>query len=479
MNVWNLVCQEIRHRKSNFLLGLLSVAVAVACLIGSLTLLDAHEFRTAELLAQKEAEHRMANKNEERQVEKAFRQEQAALAEKLKKKEADEQKKLADEKLAVAANLAARRKSSQETIAEHVKQVQLAGKALQNEMRKITKKLGFNILILPGDQDLNELYTKGIISKTMPESYVKKLADSKIMTVNHLLPMLMHRLEWDGPEHKQTILVIGTRGEVPLMHRDPKKPLQGGQKVTEGTLVLGYEVHKQQKLKKGDKVKLMGKDFTIGKLYDQRGNIDDSTIWMNLKEAQVVLGKQNLINAVLALECNCAAADRLGDIRKDIAKILPGTKVIESGSDKALARAEARSQAKKLAEESLETAKINGAKLLEKERENGKKILAAVHRSGVEAVAEEKKQNKQILKNRDIAGRNQIELKKSKSAADLKRMKAQRGELQDQRQSFAAILVPLVIAGCAVWIGLLTFGNVRQRSAEIGILRTLGLQSGQ
>ena len=39
------------------------------------------------------------------------------------------------------------------------------------------------------------------------------------------------------------------------------------------------------------------------------------------------------------------------------------------------------------------------------------------------------------------------------------------------------MLVPLVMVGCVVWIGLLAFGNVRDRAFEIGILRALGLQS--
>ena len=41
------------------------------------------------------------------------------------------------------------------------------------------------------------------------------------------------------------------------------------------------------------------------------------------------------------------------------------------------------------------------------------------------------------------------------------------------------ILVPLVLIGCALWIGFLAFGNVRQRNSEIGILRAIGLSSNQ
>ena len=39
------------------------------------------------------------------------------------------------------------------------------------------------------------------------------------------------------------------------------------------------------------------------------------------------------------------------------------------------------------------------------------------------------------------------------------------------------MLVPLVLVGCIVWIGCLTLANVRERRAEIGILRALGVGS--
>ena len=56
---------------------------------------------------------------------------------------------------------------------------------------------------------------------------------------------------------------------------------------------------------------------------------------------------------------------------------------------------------------------------------------------------------------------------------------ATRLHLRRTREDFAAYLVPLVIIGCCVWIGLLMLSNVRERRGEIGILRAVGLQSRQ
>ena len=370
MNVWRLVLQEIAHRKLNFVLVLLSVTVAVACLVGTMTLLHADTIQTNKILdaKQKEVDHDIADK-------------QSA--------------------------------------------VEKAGSELENEMRKITKKGGFNVLILSKDQDLNELHVQGVASKTIPESLVEKLASSKIVTVNHLLPMVTKRLVW--PEKEIPIIIIGTRGEVPLAHRDPKKPLLDH--VPAGTMLMGYHLHKQLTIsadavkQKNAKVTLLGKEFTITELYDERGTSDDSSVWINLSEAQELFDMQNLLHGIFALECNCSAPDRVAEIRAEIAGILPGTQVIERG-DVATVRAEARNKAKQVA-----------AASLKREQEAGELALL--------------------------------------------REKQGRQTLRKQRETVTAVLVPLVIGGCIAWIGFLTFNNVRQRNEEIGILRAMGFRSSQ
>lgn len=349
MNVWRLVFQEIAHRKLNFALVLLSVSVAVASLVGTTTMLQADRIRTS-----------------------------------------------------------------------------AASKELEDEMRKITKKGGFNVLILSSDQDLNELHVEGTASQSIPESFVEKLANSKIVTVNHLLPMVTKRMTW--PEEKIPVILIGTRGEVPLAHRDPKKPLLDH--VPPGTMLMGHQIARKlnipqvgtkagkkskgkdkakasksksekQDITKNPKVTLMGREFTITRTFEERGTSDDSTVWINLNEAQEMLEMQNLLHGILALECNCSTPDRVAQIREEIQGILPGTQVIERG-DVATVRAEARNKAKQVAADSMQ-----------------------------------------------------------------------------QHESFASVLMPLVIGVSVIWIGFLTFNNVRQRNEEIGILRAIGFRSSQ
>lgn len=363
MSLWHLVVREIKHRKLNFLLGLLSVAVAVGCLIGAETLLTADELVTQQILSEKQ-------------------------------------------------------KDVETAIGEHQAAVEKAGKELQDSVRKQMLGLGFNVLILPEKQSLSEIHLDGTMTSTMPESYVDQLAQSKIMTVNHLLPSVTKRILWE--EQDRDVILVGTRGEVPIQHRGMKKPLLD--EVAPGKIVLGHELHTQLNLKPGDTVTLNGKEFTVTKTHDERGSVDDVTVWINLGEAQEMLGMQNLINAILALECECAG-DRISQIRAEISEILPGTQVIEKYSQ-AVTRAESRAKAKETAELALAQAKRDGEQQLALETQS-------------------------------------------------------RQQLEDKHAGFAAVLVPVVILGSMMTIGLLAFANSRQRSEEVAILRAIGLTARQ
>lgn len=363
MNVWRLVIQEIKHRKLSFALGLLSVTAAVATLVGAQTLLTADQIITGRLLSARQAE-----------VESSVADKQAA--------------------------------------------VDQAGKELQDVIRKQMLGLGFNVLILPESQSLSELHLNGSMSATMPEEYVDRLATSKIVTVNHLLPSVTKRVRWE--EQDREVVVVGTRGEVPIQHRGLKKPLLD--EVAAGKMVVGHEIHRDLNLSEGDTVQFQGREFTVSKLHPERGSVDDVTVWINLGEAQEMLGMQNLINAILALECDCAG-DRISQIREEIAGILPGTQVIERYSQ-ALTRAESRAKAKKAAEASLKQAQESGEEQLELERRS-------------------------------------------------------RQDIEARHTGLAAILVPLVVLGAIVTIGVLAFANSRQRSQEIGILRAIGVSTRQ
>ncbi len=363
MNLTRLIRREIAHRKINFALSVLSVAAAALCLIGAEAILRSDSIATRKILAEKQT-----------QTNQLIAQKQAVVAK--------------------------------------------AGAELEDATRKQMLGLGFNILILPQGQDLSELHLNGTPSATMPAEYVDRLAKSPIVSINHLLPSVSKRIQWS--EQNMEVVLFGTRGEVPIMHQDMKKPLLDA--VAPGQMVIGFTVHQKLKLKVGDSVKCLGRDFKISKLHPQRGSMDDVTVWIDLATAQEMLGLQNLVHAILALECECTG-DRITQIRQEIAGILPGTQVIERYSQ-AVTRAESRNHAKLVAQQAL--------------------------------AAEEK------------------------VAADLlARESASRESLETQHATMATALVPLSILAAMLLVGLLAYNNANHRREEIGILRAIGLRASQ
>lgn len=222
-------------------------------------------------------------------------------------------------------------------------------KHLEDDIRKTMKGLGFNVFIFPEGEELWQIKQRGFSEKTMSQEYVQKLAESKIVTVNHLLPQLSKRVQWQ--EQNRSILLVGVKGQVPFLHRDPKKPIMNP--LEPGNAFVGHDLAQSLKLKKGAPLTLNGKTYTIARTYPPRNFLDDGSIWIHLDEAQELFGQKNEINAILALGCNCASIDRLGEIRAELGEILPDVQIIELGSS-AMVRAEARNKAGLRAKETKE-----------------------------------------------------------------------------------------------------------------------------
>ena len=212
--------------------------------------------------------------------------------------------------------------------------------ALDDEIRKITKSLGFNINILPADQNLADFHANDFGEKTMPFEYVQRLAESPdIVTINHLRPALIRKIEWQ--EQQRQIVLMGVAGVIPWTHRsNPKKPMT--EAVPTGTLNIGSVLAEQLQLKEGDTTQLNGLELKVNKIYPARGTKDDITVWIDLQAAQNMLELPDQINLIQALECNCASVDRLAEIEGEISQVLGSDVQVIELATKAIARARAR-----------------------------------------------------------------------------------------------------------------------------------------
>lgn len=362
MNAWHIATREIIRRPIPFLAGVLAVIVAASVLIGQTASLVQYDQNTDTLLEQKRIE-------------------------------------------------------TQTRVDVLRAEVGVRVAKLDDDMRRITKGLGFNVYILPKDVDMTDYLSDGFASKFMPETYVSTLANSRIASIRHLLPILVQKTTW--PEQNgRSFLLIGTRGEVPFAHKSPKTPML--QPINPGEIVLGYELWRTMKLAVGDTVTLMGKSFTVKKCHPERGTKDDISAWLPLATVQRLLKLPGKINTIYALECACALAD-LPKVREEIVAILPQTQVKEFGTI-ALTRAEARKKA----------------------AEKGKADIIHATQHGVQTVADER---------------------------------ASRADLREERERFGAILLPLVVVACVIWVALMSYLNVLARRQEIGILRALGVRA--
>jgi len=248
---------------------------------------------------------------------------------------------------------------------------------VQDDYRKITKLLGFNILILPGNQDLGDLYADNRSTSTMPESYVDDLSASGIMSIRHLLPSLERKIRW--VEEDRNIILVGVKGEVPIKDRAPKEPML--LPVPAGSAVVGHEICRSLGLAIGDSLTLNGRSFRIHRCREEQANRDDVTVWVDLAEAQELLGHPGRISGILALKCHCYGL-RLGELRKEIERILPDTRVVEFGT-KVITRAEARDRAADIARESIRAEEVHRETLRAEREQLVAIVVPAVILAGV------------------------------------------------------------------------------------------------
>lgn len=289
--------------------------------------------------------------------------------------------------------------------------------ALLSEMDKKTKRLmrdiGFNVMIFHKDTDMAEFHAE-MKAADMPEEYVHKLGESEQITkVRHLVATLQSKTKWQD----RTVLLVGILPSVVQSHLEKKPPM--GYRIEPGTVYLGHELAGDRR--EGDRIVVGDDAYRIAKILPEQGTNEDIMIAMQLHDAQKVLGKEGKINKILALGCECEF-DRLAEIREQIEKVLPDTRVTEFRSI-AIARAEQRELVAGKKNDLIQQEKTKHSEIIEAKEEERRKVEASL-------------------------------------------------------AMMFNVVAPLVVLICAVWIGLLAWNNVRERQGEIGILRALGKGSG-
>jgi hypothetical protein len=204
---------------------------------------------------------------------------------------------------------------TEEILASKQAELETQIRRLQEDTVRAMEGLGFNIIILPEEQSLADWYTEDYAAHTMPESYVQQLAASSVITIENPVPVLRQKVRW--PETQWTVLIAGIG--------DSEAP-------SAGQVDIGVEIARGLSLKTGSTLQLMGRTFTVRRVMAQEAAVDDITLILSLAEAQTLLGKEGRISEIRAVQCRTAWRD-VERIRGEIGRILPGTQIIEKGTD--------------------------------------------------------------------------------------------------------------------------------------------------
>ena len=253
--------------------------------------------------------------------------------------------------------------------------------ASQNETKRLTRDMGFNLRIIPNETDMNNFWISGFSNQTMPENYVDILAGHKTISYAHLTSTLHKKVMLQG---KEVILTGISPEELEPGGKEKSKMIFA---IDPGKIFVGHEIAKSFQYKEGEKIDVLGKSFEIKKILSETGSEDDIRLYFDLSTLQKLTKMENRITEIMALNCLCSTEgdDPLDALRIELENVLPQTKVIMNRTI---------------------------------------------------AVARER-QRKMVDK-------------------------------------YFAIVLPIMLILCAIWIGSLAMINVAQRRPEIGILRAIG-----
>ena len=203
---------------------------------------------------------------------------------------------------------------------------QLLAEADERETRRVTRDMGFNLRLIPAKTDLTQFYRDGFSRHAMNVSMLDRLATQ--LTNNVSFNHLVGSLRREYTINSQDVLLVGL-SETYVAPGQGKKPM--GFVIKKGTIHIGSQVALVQKKKKGEKMHIGVREFTVANDTIETGTPDDITIFARLDDVQSVLGLAGKINEIEAIDCLCLTADQdpLAILRKEIGGILPEVQVVQ------------------------------------------------------------------------------------------------------------------------------------------------------
>ncbi len=291
---------------------------------------------------------------------------------------------------------------------------------MDRETRRIMRDMGVNLRIVHQETNMADLYTD-FVAVDFPEDYVHRLAEAEqIELIVHVVATLQDRLKWNN----RTVLLVGTLPVLTHSQKNEETPHMV-RNVEKGTVLVGHELGLG--LNEGDSIEIEGHSLKIARVMPEYGTLQDVQLVTHLEDAQTILNKPGRINQIMALNCKCKG-DRISVIRKELEGVLPDTRVSEH-----LTQAEAREKQRDV---------VEAARAAELARAESNWI--------------------------------RIQENHARQLASNQRQAASRQSQAQTMTQLVALTTPIVVLVSALFVGLMTWLNVRERRSEIGVLRALG-----
>lgn len=191
-------------------------------------------------------------------------------------------------------------------------------------MQLIMKNMGHNLLILPKGADLSESYLCGEKQVFFSEKVIEQMAKYRKLASKYYTAVLQQRFDADGVG----LVLTGIR---PIFRGDetPEKPHLDSE-IERGEARLGSEAAAVLAAGAGDEVEVLGRRFEVAEVLPSKGTLDDCRVFVNLADAQEMLGRAGQINMVLGFLClhGMSLADVSKSLHGELGQKFPEFQVI-------------------------------------------------------------------------------------------------------------------------------------------------------
>ncbi|MDA1016874.1 MAG: FtsX-like permease family protein [Planctomycetota bacterium] len=231
----------------------------------------------------------------------------------------------------------------------------------EDEISHRMEKLGANVLVLPSSVSLQDYYGADMHGKTMPEEYVTRLALARMPGVENLAPKLcvdafvgsipitltgiLPRSEFQAKTAWQGIGIFG--GGDGLLGLNPVGSDRGCcetkvnvstdndptslatertvQELGKHELIVGADLAAQLSADPGDKLNVLGDEFTVLVVLPSTGTVDDGRMFAHLHSVQRLSNSGPVVNVIEIMGC---CDDAAGSLVSDLSSFLPETNVV-------------------------------------------------------------------------------------------------------------------------------------------------------